>query len=141
MNPDKRVALEVEVEKFLMQEGRTLTTKHSSNSCECVCEWVCMFVVFPTKFGLMPSLALVVVKSAYAKCCCETALLQPAACYRENTVHRVNDQWSSTITAIMEDTQYQEWCDSPLIVSIPLTMCSMFGVSLTFGSGVIVCQK
>jgi len=36
MNPDKRVALEVEVEKFLMQEGRTLTTKHSSNSCECV---------------------------------------------------------------------------------------------------------
>jgi len=32
------------------------------------------------------------------------------------------------------------WRDHPSIVPIPLTMCSKFGVSLAFVSGVIVCQ-
>jgi len=32
-------------------------------------------------------------------------------------------------------------CDPPLIVSIPLTVCSKFDVSLMFGSGVISLSK
>ena len=40
---------------------------------------------------------------------------------------------------MMYDTR--SGCDPPLIVWISLTVCSKYGASLTFCSGVIVCQS